>query len=103
MAQLCRDQARFDAVGTSVLVLVPNGPNLLGRTLPEIQPTYPVLMDKGSKVAAVYSGITQNWLNGTPMAFIVDKQGVVRFARVLESQSDELDNEEILTYLAGLD
>jgi peroxiredoxin len=99
MTQLRDDYSAFQAYQTEVLVIVPNGPHMLKARLPELALPYPVLMDKGSKVAYRYSGVEKFWLEGTALAVLVDKGGLIRYIHAAQTQSEEPDNAEILRVL----
>ena len=99
MAQLCRDYDSFQALNTEVLVMVPNGPFMIGRFLAFTEMPYPILSDKGSKVAGEYMQLKKFIAIGTPTVFLLDRQGVIRYAHYATSVIEEPDNREPLRVL----
>ena len=99
MAQLRHDYKEFKALNTEVLVMVPNGPRMIEKHVNENNPPYPILSDKGSKVAAQYFQVKQFFLVGTPTVFLVNKKGQVLYAHYATSLIEEPDNKEPLAVL----
>ena len=102
MAQLRHDYQKFKALNTEVLVMVPNGPKLIERHINKYKTPYPILSDKGSKVAAQYFQIKQFFLVGTPTVFLVDKTGTIRYVHYATSLIEEPDNKEPLAVLKDM-
>jgi peroxiredoxin len=105
MAQLRHDYQKFKALNTEVLVIVPNGPKMIGRHVIHNETPYPILSDKGAKVAAQYAiDVKQAILLKafTPTVFLVDTSGVIRYASYGTSYIKEPDNREPLAVLAQL-
>lgn len=102
MAQLCHDYPKFKGLNTEVLVMVPNGPKMIEKHVKEHATPYPILSDKGLKVAAAYFQIKKFFLAGTPTVFLVDKTGRIGYAYYANSLIEEPDNQEPLTVLARL-
>jgi peroxiredoxin len=107
MAQLRHDYAAFRMLNAEVFVIVPNGPKLIARHVERYAPPYPILSDKGGKVAADY-GIharTTSLVRLTtfkPSVFLVDSTGQILYANYLTSYVKEPDNQGPLDVLAGM-
>jgi len=101
MAQLRHDYKEFKALNTEVLVMVPNGPRMIEKHVNENKPPYPILSDKGSKVAAQYFQVKKFFVAGTPTVFLVNKKGRVLYAHYATSIIEEPDNKEPLAVLKG--
>ena len=102
MAQLRHDYDKFKALNTEVLVMVPNGPKMIARYIHQTATPYPILSDKGSKVAGAYFQIKKFLLAGTPTVFLVDKSGRILYAHYETSLVAEPDNQEPLAVVAQL-
>ena len=102
MAQLRHDYNKFKALKAEVLVMVPNGPKMIARYTSQTNTPYPILTDKGAKVASEYMQIKKFFLAGTPAVFLVDKTGQIRFVHYATSLIEEPGNKEPLAVLAGL-
>jgi peroxiredoxin len=102
MAQLRHDYAKFTALNTEILVMVPNGPKTIDRYIKQTATPYPILSDKGSQVAGSYFQIKKYLLAGTPSVFLVDQTGRILYAHYAASLTAEPDNQEPLDVLAQL-
>ena len=102
MTQLRHDYAKIQALKGEVLVMVPNGPKMIARYLNSHDIPYPILADKGSKVAGQYFQTKHFFSFGTPTVFVVDKTGVIRYAYYASSLIEEPGTKEPLTVLAQL-
>lgn len=107
MAQLRHDYAAFQALNAEVLVVVPNGPWSIGKYIQATDTPYPILSDKGSRVAAQYGIATRriplaNFAAFKPSMFLVDPAGCILYASYLTSYVKEPDNQEPLAVLARL-
>jgi peroxiredoxin len=95
VVQLRHDYPEFRRLNSEVLVVVPNGPRTIGQFRKLNKIPFPILSDKGSKVAAQY-GIETNHIIGvnvmTASAFLVNASGVIRHAQYLDSYFQEPDN-----------
>ncbi|RPI79238.1 MAG: hypothetical protein EHM41_24015 [Chloroflexi bacterium] len=100
MAQLRHDYQKFKALNTEVLVMVPNGSKLIGMYVHNNPTPYPILSDKGSKVAAQYLQIRKFHIAGTPSVFLVNKTGKICYAHYSTSLIEEPDNRVPLALLA---
>lgn len=101
MAQLRHDYPKFQALNTEVLVMVPNGPRSIERYAAAHRIPYPILTDKGSRVASQYFQIKMLFSLGTPTVFLVGKGGTILYTHYAISPLDEPDNREPLAVLAG--
>lgn len=102
MAQLRHDYAAFQALQTEILVIVPNGPKMIARYLTENANPYPILSDKGAKVAQQYQIDTRRVVlvtTFTPSVFLIDQAGKIRYTNYAASYIKEPDNQEPLAVL----
>jgi peroxiredoxin len=79
----------------------------LARFKEEQQYNFPLLSDFNKDVSASYGSLYDTWkldMKGVSKrsAFVIDKQGIVRHAEVLENASDEPNFTNIEKVLAGL-
>jgi len=102
MAQLRHDYERFKALNTEVLVIIPNGPKMIVQHVTKKNTPYPILTDKGAKVAAQYYQSQTLFKLGKPTVFLVGKTGRILYHLYSASWIDEPDNEEPLAVLATL-
>ncbi|MCD4672984.1 MAG: redoxin domain-containing protein [Anaerolineaceae bacterium] len=102
MAQLRHDYAKFQALKAEVLVMVPNGPKMINRYLGAHEIPYPILSDKGSKVAGQYFQTRHFFAFGTPTVFVVDTSGRIQYTHYASSLIEEPGTEEPLAALAQL-
>jgi peroxiredoxin len=107
MAQLRHDYQEFRAFNTEVFVIVPNGPKMIARYAGSNATPYPILSDKGAKVAEGYGiGTRQGPLiriaTFKPGVFLVDTTGRIVYINYLTSYIKEPDNREPLAVLAEL-
>lgn len=100
MTQLRHDYQKFKALNTEVLVMVPNGPKLIGMYVHQNHTPYPILSDKGSKVAELYFQIKKFYVVGTPTVFLVNNMGQICYAYYSTSLIEEPDNRVPLAVLA---
>jgi peroxiredoxin len=106
MAQLRQDYQKFKDLNCEVVVIVPNGPKSIARYVQA--PTkvgaaipYPILCDKGAKVAREYQIKTRQVLitTFTPTVLLVDRTGCIRYSNYQTSYIQEPDNREALAVL----
>ena len=103
MAQLRHDYPKFKALDTEVLVIIPNGPKMIARYIHSNNPPYPILSDKGARVAEQYHIDTKHILRlsaFTPTVLLVDRTGMIRYTNYQTSYVQEPDNNEPLAVLA---
>jgi peroxiredoxin len=105
MAQLRHDYPKFATFHAEVLVVVPNGTKMIARHVDRNAPPYPILSDKGARVAASFAIDTRNVIllqAFTPTVFVIDTTGVIQYASYGSSYIEEPDNREPLAVLARL-
>jgi len=102
MAQLRHDYEKFKALNTEVLVMVPNGPYMINRFLKSLSIPYPILTDKGAKVAEQYFQVKQFFAIGTPTLFVVDQTGKIAYTFYAKSALEEPSSAEPLAVLNKL-
>lgn len=103
MAQLRHDYQEFQALNTEVLVVLPNGPKMIEKHVRSKATPYPILSDRGAKVAQQYGIETKRTVlitAFTPSVFLVDQTGTIRYTNYSTSYIKEPDNHEPLTVLA---
>jgi len=96
------NNANAEVFGISV-----DSPFTLAKFKEEQGLNFTLLSDFNKEVSTVYDAIYENfigWMRGVSKraAFIIDKEGVIKYAEVLESAGDLPNFEEINTVLAGL-
>ncbi len=109
-AELCgvRDNiSRYQSVNASVLGISVDSVFTLAKYKEEQQYNFPLLSDFNKEVSAAYGSLYQDWIlnmRGVSKrsAFVIDKEGVVRYAEVLESAGDVPDFEKINAVLDNL-
>lgn len=102
MAQLRHDYSKFTDLNTEILVMVPNGPFMIQKYSNENSNPYPILSDKGAKVAGQYFQVKHFFKLGTPTVFLVDTKGQIRYAHYASSLLAEPDTSEPLAVLAEM-
>lgn len=106
MAQLRHDYGKFQAENSEVLVIVPNGPKMIERYVSENDIPYPIVSDRGSKVAERYGIKTRglpviDFKFFKPTVFLVDSTGTIVYTNYSDSYTAQPDSEEPLAVLAG--
>ena len=104
MAQLRHDYPKFSALKSEVLVIVPNGLKMIERHVRDNATPYPILSDKGSRVAEQYAIERINAVAFTalmPSVFLIDQSGRIIYSNYLNSYIKEPDNHEPLALLAN--
>ena len=108
--ELCnvRDNiAHYNQTNAQVLGISVDSPFTLARYKEEQNLNFPLLSDFNKEVSTSYDTIYDafiGWMKGVSKrsAFIIDKEGVIRYAEVLESAGDLPNFEKINTTLATL-
>lgn len=108
--ELCgvRDNiSRYQTVDASVFGISVDSVFTLAKFKEEQQFNFPLLSDFNKEVAEAYGSIYKDWIlnmRGVSKrsAFVIDKEGVVQYAEVLESAGDVPDFEKINTVLDSL-
>ena len=68
---------------------------------------FPLLSDFNKEASTAYGCLYENWILGLKgvskrASFVIDKEGVIRFAQILENASDYPDFDGIKKTLEGL-
>jgi peroxiredoxin len=108
--ELCnvRDNiALYNNANAQVLGISVDSPFTLAKFKAEQNLNFPLLSDFNKTASADYGAIYESfigWMNGVSKrsAFVVDKEGVIQYAEVLESAGDLPNFEAINTKLAEL-
>jgi peroxiredoxin len=108
--ELCgvRDNiSRYQSVNASVFGISVDSVFTLAKFKEEQQFNFPLLSDFNKEVAEAYGSIYKDWIlnmRGVSKrsAFVIDKEGVVQYAEVLESAGDVPDFEKINAVLDSL-
>ncbi len=109
-AELCAtrdDIATYNNANAKVLAISVDSVFTLGKFKEEQQLNFPLLSDFNKEVSAAYDAIYTDWIldmRGVSKrsAFVIDKEGVIRYAEVLESAGDLPNFDAIKQTLAGL-
>ncbi|MBW8685403.1 redoxin domain-containing protein [Chitinophaga rhizophila] len=109
-AELCsiRDSINtYNDLNTAVVGISVDSPFTLGKFRTEQNLNFPLLSDFNKEASQAYGAFYENFvldLKGVSKraAFVVDKEGVVRYAQVLESAGDLPDFEAVKNTLNGL-
>lgn len=109
-AELCsiRDSISiYNGLNTAVVGISVDSPFTLGKFKEDQQLNFTLLSDFNKEVAPAYGAFYDTFaldLRGVAKraAFVVDKEGIVRYAQVLESAGDLPDFEAVKNTLAGL-
>ncbi|OMP76876.1 MULTISPECIES: redoxin domain-containing protein [unclassified Chitinophaga] len=109
-AELCsvRDTlATYNSLNTAVVGISVDSPFTLGKFKAEQNLNFPLLSDFNKEASQAYGAYYDNFvldLKGVSKraAFVVDKEGTVKYAQVLESAGDLPDFEAIKKTLAEL-
>ena len=100
MAQLCRDYDLFAQRRTEVLILGPDNPDAYKRHWQQEKMPAVGLSDQKSRVAGLYyQEVNLLKLGRMPAQFIIDPQGIIRYAYYGSSMSDIPSNESMLERL----
>jgi peroxiredoxin len=101
MAQLCHDYPLFTQLNTEILILGPDGPNAYKRHWEQEKMPAVGLADGKSKIANLYyQEVNLLKLGRMPAQFIIDPNGIIRYAHYGSSMSDIPSNESMLELLA---
>ena len=103
MAQLRQDYDKFQATGTVVLVVGPEGPDDFQKYWQEHDLPFIGLPDPQHSVLKLYGQEIKLFKFGRmPAMAIVDKAGIVRFVHYGRSMSDIPENADVLATLQSL-
>lgn len=109
-AELCTvrdDIARYDNVNAQVLGISVDSVFTLKRYKEEQGYNFPLLSDFNKEVSAAYDSLYENWIlemKGVSKrsAFIVDKEGIIQYAELVETKDAVPDFEAINKMLESL-
>ncbi len=109
-AELCQtrdDIAFYSALNTDILAISVDSIFTLGKFKEDQKLPFPLLSDFNKEVCQAYDAYYETFgfgMRGVSKraAFVVDKEGVIRYAEVLEKASDVPDFEAIKSTLASL-
>ncbi|MFN4286437.1 MAG: peroxiredoxin [Lacibacter sp.] len=101
------DIARYNAANAQVLGISVDSVFTLARFKEDQHYNFPLLSDFNKEVSRLYGAIYEDWILGMKgvskrSAFVIDKEGVVRYAEVLDNPGDLPNFEAINACLAGL-
>jgi peroxiredoxin len=101
------DIGRYQNANAQVLGISVDSVFTLAKFREEQQYNFPLLSDFNKEVSRKYETIYEDWIldmKGVSKrsAFIIDKEGIIRYAEVLESAGDLPDFEAINSTLASL-
>ncbi len=102
-AELCSmrdDIALYNNLNAEILAISVDSPFTLAKFKEEQQLNFPLLSDFNKTVSAMYGALHEEFVLGMKgvakrSAFVIDKEGMVRYAQVLESAGDLPDFEAI--------
>ena len=93
-----QDHAEFEARGATILILGPDGPNAFRKYWAENDKPFIGLPDPRSRVAKRYEQEVNLFKFGRmPALFVIDLDGVIRFAHYGDSMADIPTNERVLS------
>jgi peroxiredoxin len=103
MVQLRQDYQKFVERDAVILAVGPDGPNAFRRYWEGEKMPFVGLSDVGNNTAKLYfqefNLLKFGWV---PALFVVDKNGVIRFAHYGESMSDIPENNSVLALLDNI-
>jgi peroxiredoxin len=108
--ELCQtrdDIAFYNSVNAQVYGISVDLPFSLNKFRAEQQINFPLLSDFNKEVSTRYDSIYTDWILGFKgvskrSAFVIDKEGIVRYAEVLEDATKIPDFEAIKKVLEGI-
>lgn len=102
MTQLRHDHQEFAKRNTAIIVVVPNGPRSIERYVTTHAIPYPILTDKGSRVADQYGIETRSFIGVKammPTVLLLEPSRKIIYTNYLDSYIKEPDNKEALAML----
>lgn len=108
--ELCqtRDElSLFNGMNAQVFGISVDMPFTLNKFRADNNLNFPLLSDFNKDASTAYGCLYENWILGLKgvakrASFVIDKEGVVRFAQILENASDYPDFDGIKKTLEGL-
>jgi len=109
-AELCStrdDIAYYNNMNTQVLAISVDSLFVLAKFKESQNLNFPLLSDFNKTVSAAYNSLYEEFIHGMKgvskrSAFVIDKDGIVRYAEVLEKASEIPNFMEIKKVLSGL-
>jgi len=97
----------YNALDTSVVAISVDSPFTLEKFREAEQINFPLLSDFNKEVSRQYGALYDTFALGMQgvskrAAFVIDEEGVIRYAEVLESAGEQPDYSAIRTTLGGL-
>jgi glutaredoxin-dependent peroxiredoxin len=97
--ELCQardEMSYYNDVNAQVLGISVDLPFTLAKYKQEQQYNFPLLSDFNKEASTAYDAIYHEWIHGLKgvskrASFVIDKEGVIRFAEVLENAGDYPD------------
>jgi peroxiredoxin len=100
---LRQDYDQFTARNVAILIVGPDGPHAFRKYWQENDMPFPGLADLRSRVAQRYEQEVNLFkLGRMPALFVIDLQGLIRYAHYGDSMSDIPSNAEVLAVLDGI-
>ncbi len=101
------DMADYQTLNANVLAISVDSPFTLERFKQEQNLNFPLLSDFNKEVARAYGALYEDFVMGMKgvakrAAFVVDAEGIIRYAEVLESAGDLPNFEAIKSTLSQL-
>jgi len=101
------DISNYSNMGTDIVGISVDSLFSLGKFKEEQKINFPLLSDFNKEVATSYGALYEEFVLGMKgvakrAAFVVDKEGVIQYAEVLESAGDLPNFDKIKETLAGL-
>ena len=109
-SELCMlrdDLSRYQELDAEVLAISVDAPQTLARFKAELQLNFTLLSDFNKEISTAYDALYEVFsvnLRGVSKraAFVIDGQGIIRYAEVLENAAHLPDFDAILRTLAGM-
>ena len=109
-AELCGvrdDIARYQALNAQVFAISVDSPQTLARFKEDQHLNFTLLSDFNKEAATAYGSIYDNFVMGMRgvakrSAFVIDAQGIVRYAEVLENAGEQPNLDAVKRTLASL-
>ena len=98
------DYEQFKRQGAEIICVAPHDLTDTRQLVAELNLPFPVLADEERKVFETYDVASSAWsLGQRPGLYVIDSQGIIRFAHVGWQQWDIPRNREVLAELEKID
>lgn len=109
-AELCAlrdDIAAYQNLNADILAISVDLPFALAKFREDQNLNFPLLSDFNKAVCPAYGAFYENWILGLKgvakrSAFVIDREGVIRYAEVLDNAGELPDFEAVRNTLTGL-